>query len=74
MLVTIIAFKTWKQFSLNFSEGNLATKQVIFLQRPVMWSSAVQTPEVSDIFVPFNILKISVSHKGKIQKQTRLEN
>ncbi|TRZ21662.1 hypothetical protein HGM15179_005498 [Zosterops borbonicus] len=27
------------------SEGNLATKQVIFLQRPVMWSSAVQTPE-----------------------------
>ncbi|XP_010139808.1 PREDICTED: raftlin-2, partial [Buceros rhinoceros silvestris] len=27
------------------SEGNLATKQVIFLQRPVMWNSAVQTPE-----------------------------
>lgn len=51
MLVTIIAFKTWKLFSLNFSEGNLATKQVIFLQRPVMWSSAVQTPEVSNIFV-----------------------
>ncbi|XP_068926242.1 raftlin-2 isoform X3 [Petaurus breviceps papuanus] len=27
------------------SEGNLATKQVVFLQRPVMWNSAVQTPE-----------------------------
>ncbi|NXY82707.1 RFTN2 protein, partial [Alcedo cyanopectus] len=29
----------------HFSEGNLATKQVIFLQRPVIWNSAVQTPE-----------------------------
>ncbi|XP_074071495.1 raftlin-2 isoform X2 [Macrotis lagotis] len=29
------------------SEGNLATKQVVFLQRPVMWNSAVQTPEKS---------------------------
>ncbi|XP_055473118.1 raftlin-2 [Psammomys obesus] len=27
------------------SEGNLATKQVVFLQRPVTWSSAAQTPE-----------------------------
>ncbi|XP_065736849.1 raftlin-2 isoform X2 [Phocoena phocoena] len=27
------------------SEGNLATKQVVFLQRPVMWNSATQTPE-----------------------------
>lgn len=27
------------------SEGNLATKQVIFLQRPAVWSSAAQTPE-----------------------------
>lgn len=27
------------------SEGNLATKQVVFLQRPVVWSSAAQTPE-----------------------------
>lgn len=27
------------------SEGNLATKQVVFLQRPVIWNSAVQTPE-----------------------------
>ncbi|XP_047629109.1 raftlin-2 [Phacochoerus africanus] len=27
------------------SEGNLATKQVVFLQRPVMWNSAAQTPE-----------------------------
>ncbi|XP_044525000.1 raftlin-2 [Gracilinanus agilis] len=27
------------------SEGNLATKQVVFLQRPVMWNSTVQTPE-----------------------------
>ncbi|XP_075385459.1 raftlin-2 isoform X1 [Tenrec ecaudatus] len=26
-------------------EGNLATKQVVFLQRPVMWNSAAQTPE-----------------------------
>lgn len=29
------------------SEGNLATKQVVFLQRPVTWNSAAQTPEVS---------------------------
>ncbi|NXO03728.1 RFTN2 protein, partial [Rhinopomastus cyanomelas] len=27
------------------SEGNLATKQVVFLQRPVMWNCAAQTPE-----------------------------
>ncbi|XP_037023481.2 raftlin-2 [Artibeus jamaicensis] len=27
------------------SEGNLATKQVVFLQRPVIWNSAAQTPE-----------------------------
>ncbi|PKK22187.1 raftlin family member 2, transcript variant X2 [Columba livia] len=27
------------------SEGNLATKQVVFLQRPVMWNSTVQTPD-----------------------------
>lgn len=27
------------------SEGNLATKQVVFLQRPAMWNSAPQTPE-----------------------------
>uniref|UniRef100_A0A8C6RUP8 Raftlin family member 2 n=1 Tax=Nannospalax galili TaxID=1026970 RepID=A0A8C6RUP8_NANGA len=27
------------------SEGNLATKQVVFLQRPVMWHPAAQTPE-----------------------------
>ncbi|XP_051046177.1 raftlin-2 isoform X1 [Phodopus roborovskii] len=27
------------------SEGNLATKQVVFLQRPVVWNSAAQTPE-----------------------------
>nr|XP_010970209.1 raftlin-2 isoform X1 [Camelus bactrianus] len=27
------------------SEGNLATKQVVFLQRPVMWNAAAQTPE-----------------------------
>uniref|UniRef100_UPI001485EA33 raftlin-2-like n=1 Tax=Arvicanthis niloticus TaxID=61156 RepID=UPI001485EA33 len=27
------------------SEGNLATKQVVFLQRPVTWNSAAQTPE-----------------------------
>ncbi|XP_030894079.1 raftlin-2 [Leptonychotes weddellii] len=27
------------------SEGNLATKQIVFLQRPVMWNSAAQTPE-----------------------------
>ncbi|KAH0621616.1 hypothetical protein JD844_023127 [Phrynosoma platyrhinos] len=26
-------------------EGNLATKQVVFLQRPVMWNPATQTPE-----------------------------
>ncbi|XP_061464118.1 raftlin-2 isoform X2 [Rhineura floridana] len=29
------------------SEGNLATKQVVFLQRPVMWNPAAQTPEKS---------------------------
>lgn len=27
------------------SEGNLATKQVVFLQRPALWNSAAQTPE-----------------------------
>ncbi|XP_012887450.1 PREDICTED: raftlin-2 isoform X2 [Dipodomys ordii] len=27
------------------SEGNLATKQVVFLQRPVIWNSAAHTPE-----------------------------
>ncbi|XP_049629213.1 raftlin-2 isoform X1 [Suncus etruscus] len=27
------------------SEGNLATKQIVFLQRPVMWNSATQMPE-----------------------------
>lgn len=27
------------------SEGNLATKQVVFLQRPVMWTPVPQTPE-----------------------------
>nr|XP_005573890.2 raftlin-2 isoform X1 [Macaca fascicularis] len=27
------------------SEGNLATKQIVFLQRPVMWNSAAQTPD-----------------------------
>lgn len=48
---TIIAFKILKEFSFNFSEGNLATKQVVFLQRPVMWNSAVQTPEVSNMFM-----------------------
>lgn len=51
ILQLLIAFKILKQFSLTFSEGNLATKQVIFLQRPVMWNSAVQTPEVSNMFM-----------------------
>lgn len=27
------------------SEGNLATKQIVFLQRPVMWNSSAQTSE-----------------------------
>lgn len=27
------------------SEGNLATKQVVFLQRPIMWDPVAQTPE-----------------------------
>lgn len=27
------------------SEGNLTTKQVVFLQRPVMWNSVAQTPK-----------------------------
>lgn len=51
ILQLLIAFKILKQFSLTSSEGNLATKQVIFLQRPVMWNSAVQTPEVSNMFM-----------------------
>lgn len=41
----------FKPFSLHFSEGNLATKQVVFLQRPVVWNSAVQTPEVSNVLM-----------------------
>lgn len=27
------------------SEGNLATKQIVFLQRPAMWNSSAQIPE-----------------------------
>lgn len=49
--MTIIAFKILKPFSFHFSEGNLATKQVVFLQRPVMWNSTVQTPDVSNVFM-----------------------
>lgn len=41
----------FQQFSLRFSEGNLATKQVVFLQRPVVWNPAVQTPEVSNVLM-----------------------
>ncbi|NXF86677.1 RFTN2 protein, partial [Eubucco bourcierii] len=43
-----------------FSEGNLATKQVIFLQRPVMWNSAVQTPERK------SLRHVTGEEKGKV--------
>lgn len=65
VLVTV-AFKILKQFYLNFSEGNLATKQVVFLQRPVMWNSAVQTPEVSNMLIVLNklVLHIMVRYRN----------
>lgn len=52
-------------FFLLFSEGNLATKQVIFLQRPMMWNSAVQTPEVSNKFMVL-ILHVMVRYRNKL--------
>lgn len=52
------------KFLILFSEGNLATKQVIFLQRPVMWNSAVQTPEVSKKFMVL-ILHVMVRYRNK---------
>ncbi|OXB52956.1 hypothetical protein ASZ78_016697, partial [Callipepla squamata] len=41
------------------SEGNLATKQVVFLQRPVVWNSAVQTPEKK------SLRQVTGEEKGK---------
>ncbi|KFP32890.1 Raftlin-2 [Colius striatus] len=46
------------------SEGNLATKQVIFLQRPVMWSSAVQTPERK------SLRQVIGEEKGKVSSRS----
>ncbi|XP_071418712.1 raftlin-2 isoform X2 [Pithys albifrons albifrons] len=46
------------------SEGNLATKQVIFLQRPVMWSSAVQTPERK------SLRQVTGEEKGKVSSRS----
>ncbi|NXS75089.1 RFTN2 protein, partial [Pandion haliaetus] len=48
----------------NFSEGNLATKQVIFLQRPVMWNSAVQTPERK------SLRQVIGEEKGKVSSRS----
>lgn len=41
------------------SEGNLATKQVVFLQRPVVWNPAVQTPEKK------SLRQVTGEEKGK---------
>lgn len=46
------------------SEGNLATKQVIFLQRPVMWSSAVQTPERK------SLRQVTGEEKGRVSSRS----
>ncbi|KFQ27166.1 Raftlin-2, partial [Mesitornis unicolor] len=48
----------------NFSEGNLATKQVVFLQRPVMWSCAVQTPERK------TLRQVIAEEKGKVSSRS----
>uniref|UniRef100_A0A8C3KXL9 Raftlin family member 2 n=1 Tax=Chrysolophus pictus TaxID=9089 RepID=A0A8C3KXL9_CHRPC len=41
------------------SEGNLATKQVVFLQRPAVWNSAIQTPEKK------SLKQVTGEEKGK---------
>ncbi|KAM6070996.1 raftlin-2 isoform 1-T3 [Chlamydotis macqueenii] len=46
------------------SEGNLATKQVVFLQRPVMWNSAVQTPEKK------SLRQVIAEEKGKVSSKS----
>ncbi|NXC18442.1 RFTN2 protein, partial [Corythaeola cristata] len=51
----------------NFSEGNLATKQVVFLQRPVMWNSAVQTPEASN---KKSLRQVIGEEKGKVSSRS----
>ncbi|KFQ62086.1 Raftlin-2, partial [Pelecanus crispus] len=48
----------------NFSEGNLATKQVVFLQRPVMWNSAAQTPEKK------SLRQVTGEEKGKVSSRS----
>ncbi|KFQ73059.1 Raftlin-2, partial [Phaethon lepturus] len=48
----------------NFSEGNLATKQVVFLQRPVLWNSAVQTPERK------SLRQVIGEEKGKVSSRS----
>ncbi|XP_053133659.1 raftlin-2 isoform X2 [Hemicordylus capensis] len=45
------------------SEGNLATKQVVFLQRPVMWDPVAQTPEKK----PTKLLR---EEKGKVSSRS----
>ncbi|XP_073162415.1 raftlin-2 isoform X2 [Lepidochelys kempii] len=45
------------------SEGNLATKQVVFLQRPVMWNSNTQTPEKST-------RQLRSDEKGKVSSRS----
>ncbi|KFP87911.1 Raftlin-2, partial [Acanthisitta chloris] len=47
-----------------FRDGNLATKQVIFLQRPVIWSSAVQTPERK------SLRHVTEEKKGKVSRRS----
>ncbi|NXK44413.1 RFTN2 protein, partial [Chauna torquata] len=48
----------------NFSEGNLATKQVVFLQRPVIWNLAVQTPEKK------SLRQVISEEKGKVTSRS----
>ncbi|XP_074823954.1 raftlin-2 isoform X2 [Natator depressus] len=46
------------------SEGNLATKQVVFLQRPVMWNSNPQTPEKK------STRQLRSDEKGKVSSRS----
>ncbi|CAM4633035.1 raftlin-2 isoform X1 [Caretta caretta] len=46
------------------SEGNLATKQVVFLQRPVMWNSNTQTPEKK------STRQLRSDEKGKVSSRS----
>ncbi|XP_078236140.1 raftlin-2 isoform X2 [Pogona vitticeps] len=51
------------------SEGNLATKQVVFLQRPVMWNATAHMPEAKNV----GLSVTRYAHKRKTTRQLREE-